>query len=50
MKPGECWYLRLTDPHKINNPGAVERINLTIDMVPNEWVFNLIEQGELTLS
>lgn len=42
MKPGECWYLRLTDPHKINNHGASERINLTIDMIPNEWVKSTI--------
>lgn len=44
MKPGECWYLRLTDPHKINNPGQSERINLTIDMIPNEWVYNLVNK------
>lgn len=49
MKPGECWYLRLTDPHKINNPGAIERINLTIDMIPNEWVVNLVKQGVATI-
>ncbi len=45
MKPGECWYLRLTDPHRINNPSAAERINLTIDMIPNEWVVNLVRKG-----
>lgn len=42
MKPGECWYLRLTDPHQVNNPGTTERINLTIDMIPNDWVKKLI--------
>jgi hypothetical protein len=42
MKPGECWYLRLSDPHRIINAGDNERINLTIDMVPNEWVKSLI--------
>lgn len=42
---GQCWYLRLTDPHKIENPGPLERINLTIDMIPNDWVRNLIDQG-----
>ena len=45
MKPGECWYMRLTDPHKINNRGETERINFTIDMIPNEWVVNMIENG-----
>ncbi|MEO1260751.1 MAG: aspartyl/asparaginyl beta-hydroxylase domain-containing protein [Bacteroidota bacterium] len=42
MQPGECWYLRLTDPHAINNAGATERVNLTIDMIPNEWVRSMI--------
>ena len=42
MKPGECWYLRLTDPHKVVNEGSTERINLTLDMIPNEWVKSMI--------
>jgi len=42
MQPGECWYLRLTDPHRIVNAGTTERINLSIDMVPNEWVRSLL--------
>ncbi len=42
FQPGECWYLRLTDPHKIINEGYNERVNLTIDMVPNEWVRKMI--------
>jgi len=42
MKPGECWYLRLTDPHRVINSGATERINMTIDIVPNEWVRSLL--------
>ncbi len=42
MKPGECWYMRLTDPHRVVNNGNTERVNLTIDMIPNNWVRNLI--------
>ena len=45
MQPGECWYLRLTDPHRVLNPSAEERINLTIDVVPNEWVRGLLGGG-----
>ncbi len=37
MKPGECWYMRLSDPHRIEN-GPTERVNLTIDIIPNEWL------------
>jgi hypothetical protein len=42
MAPGECWYLRLTDPHRVINAGSSERINMTIDMVPNEWLTSLL--------
>ena len=38
MGLGECWYLRLTDPHSIVNAGGTQRINMSIDMIPNEWV------------
>jgi hypothetical protein len=43
MKPGECWYLRFTDPHKVVNAGQVERINMSIDMAPNDWVRSLLQ-------
>lgn len=46
MKPGECWYMRLTDPHSVVNSGDRERISLTIDMVPNAWVRSLIESAD----
>lgn len=42
LKPGECWYLRLTDPHKVLNQSAEERINLTIDVIPNDWLRDLL--------
>ncbi|MDR6238946.1 aspartyl/asparaginyl beta-hydroxylase domain-containing protein [Aureibacter tunicatorum] len=45
MEAGECWYLRLTDPHKVVNSGSKERINLTIDMQPNDWIRAAIEQS-----
>ena len=44
MKPGECWYLRLTDPHRVVNAGTTERINMTIDIVPNEWLRSLMPE------
>lgn len=45
MKVGECWYLRLSDPHRINNHGATDRINFTIDIVPNDWILDIIEKA-----
>lgn len=44
MQPGECWYLRLSDPHRVVNAGKTERISMSIDMAPNEWVRALILQ------
>ena len=32
--PGECWYLRLSDPHRVVNDTEVARIHLTVDVVP----------------
>lgn len=46
MNLGECWYLRLTDPHRVVNGGDTERVNMTIDMVPNEWVRSNILEAE----
>ncbi|MDO6676793.1 aspartyl/asparaginyl beta-hydroxylase domain-containing protein [Tenacibaculum sp. 1_MG-2023] len=46
MKPGECWYMRLTGPHKVINNGDEERINLTIDMTPNDWIRKIIKESQ----
>lgn len=45
MKTGQCWYLRLTDPHSVVNGSDQERINMTIDMLPNDWVKSIIAEG-----
>jgi Aspartyl/Asparaginyl beta-hydroxylase len=31
MGAGECWYLRLTDPHSVSNDGPTPRIHLVLD-------------------
>ena len=46
MQPGECWYLRLTDPHRVINNGSTERVNLTIDMIPNDWIREIIKESD----
>lgn len=43
MKPGQCWYLRFTDPHRVVNAGTTERINISIDLSPNDWVRSLLK-------
>ncbi|SEQ16030.1 aspartyl/asparaginyl beta-hydroxylase domain-containing protein [Neolewinella agarilytica] len=41
MQEGECWYLRLSDPHSVSNAGP-DRIHLVIDMKANDWVLDLL--------
>ena len=38
MKEGECWYLNLNLPHRVDNHSAVDRIHLVIDGIVNDWV------------
>lgn len=38
MKPGELWYMKLSDPHSVKNNGSKERINMSIDVTWNEWL------------
>jgi hypothetical protein len=32
MAPGEVWYLRLSDPHRVANRGTTDRVHLVIDI------------------
>jgi len=38
MAPGEVWYLRLSDPHRVDNAGADARIHLVIDAEMSPWL------------
>lgn len=42
MEPGDCWYLRLSDPHSVSNEGNCARIHLVIDAEVNDWLSNLL--------
>jgi mannose-6-phosphate isomerase-like protein (cupin superfamily) len=43
MEPGECWYLNLSLPHRVQNRGAIDRIHLVIDCKVNDWLAEQIE-------
>lgn len=45
MKVGECWYLRLSDTHHVINKGTTDRINLTIDIIPNDKIIQIIHNA-----
>ena len=42
LKEGECWYLRLSDPHSVDNNGQSDRIHLVIDVELNVWLEQLL--------
>ena len=43
MNEGECWYLNLNLPHRVENLGATERIHLVIHCTVNQWVSSILE-------
>jgi hypothetical protein len=45
MLPGECWYLRLSDPHEAANRSAVDRVHLVIDLEVNAWLQRLFDES-----
>ena len=38
MKEGECWYLNLNLPHRVENQWDSPRVHLVIDCVVNDWL------------
>ena len=38
LREGECWYLRLSDPHSVANRGNTDRVHLVIDVAVNPWL------------
>lgn len=42
MKPGETWYLDLSQPHRVFNGGSTDRVHLVIDVAVNDWLCGLI--------
>jgi hypothetical protein len=43
MKPGSCWYLRLSDRHSVANKGDTDRVHLVIDAFVNDWITQVFE-------
>lgn len=46
LQEGECWYLRLSDPHSVENQGTSDRVHLVIDVVVNGWLKGLLNMGQ----
>ena len=46
MNEGECWYLRLSDPHSVANRGRTARVHLVIDATVNPWLKDIFTEAE----
>lgn len=46
MKEGECWYLHLSEPHRVVNGGETERVHLVIDAVVDDWMKTMLLSHE----
>jgi hypothetical protein len=38
LEAGSCWYLRLSDPHRVANRGDADRVHMVIDATVNDWL------------
>jgi hypothetical protein len=38
MAEGECWYLNVNQPHRVENRGSADRVHLVLDCVVDEWL------------
>ncbi|MDB5036104.1 MAG: L-proline cis-4-hydroxylase [Chlorobi bacterium] len=47
MNEGECWYLRLSDPHSVANRGVTDRVHLVIDARIDRWMEERLNQAEM---
>lgn len=38
MQEGECWYLNVNLPHRVDNQSKTDRIHLVVDCIVNDWL------------
>jgi hypothetical protein len=42
MRPGQCWYVDVDQPHSVLNRGTTDRVHLVFDAVVNDWLRELV--------
>lgn len=45
MGEGECWYIDASLPHRLYNPGPVDRVHLVFDCLVNDWLQGQLRTG-----
>ncbi|MHC8347116.1 aspartyl/asparaginyl beta-hydroxylase domain-containing protein [Pseudomonas sp. RT6P73] len=48
MAAGECWFLDLSRPHRVDNRGTQARVHLVLDCRPGVWLEQAIVDGVST--
>ena len=46
LNAGECWYLRLSDPHRVSNLSRQDRVHLVIDATVNDWLTEIFTNAQ----
>lgn len=47
LDAGSVWYLRLSDPHRVDNNGPSDRVHMVIDATVNDWLRSLLQTAAL---
>ncbi|HEY0301192.1 MAG TPA: aspartyl/asparaginyl beta-hydroxylase domain-containing protein [Rhizomicrobium sp.] len=50
LDAGSAWYLRLSDPHRVANRGATDRVHLVIDAQADDWLRALLQAAASPVS
>jgi hypothetical protein len=48
MEAGECWYVNVNLPHRVDNHSDADRIHLVIDCVVNDWLAGFFAAEPMT--
>lgn len=43
--PGQCWYVDVTQPHRVGNNGSRPRLHLVIDCVVDPWLRGVLDNA-----
>ncbi len=50
MAVGECWYLNVNLPHRVENRSQIDRVHLVIDCVVNDWLAQFFREDSSRLN
>lgn len=45
LAPGSAWYLRLSDPHRVENRGDTDRVSLVLDADMDGWMEAMLSEA-----